>query len=186
MAALPQRHAAADTSPRPPAAAIDELMQRLAQVPESNASFSEDKILAMLTIPLHSTGQLRYRRPAHLEKITQEPQPESLVVDGNRLTLTEANQAPRVIELDSEPTIRALVDAIRGTLSGDLAALRRSYTVIMAGSVSDWRLTLTPTDARVAQLVTRTTIAGTGAALHLVQTVQANGDEMRMTISPGP
>jgi hypothetical protein len=185
-AALPQRRAVAQASPHPPAAPIDELMQKLAQVAESDASFAEDKILAMLTIPLHSTGQLRYRRPAHLEKITHEPQLESLVVDGNRLTLTEANQAPRVIELDSEPAIRALVDAIRGTLSGDLAALRRSYNVVMAGSVSDWRLTLTPTDPRVARLVTRTTIAGAGTALRLVQTVQANGDEMRMTISPGP
>ena len=167
-------------------AAIDELMQKLAQVTESDASFTEDKILAMLTIPLHSTGRLRYRRPSHLEKITQEPQPESLVVDGNRLTLTEANQAPRVIELDSEPAIRALVDAIRGTLSGDLAALRRSYNVVVAGNESDWRLTLTPTNPRVARLVTRTMIAGAGTALHLVQTVQANGDEMRMTISPSP
>jgi hypothetical protein len=161
-------------------------MQVLAGVTESDASFAEDKILAMLTVSLHSTGRLRYRRPAHLEKLTLEPQPESLMVDGSRLTLTEANQAPRVIELDSEPAIRALVDAIRGTLSGDLAALRRSYTVIMAGGISDWRLTLTPTDPRVARLVTRTMIAGTGKALRQVQTMLGNGDETRMTISPGP
>ena len=53
------------------------------------------------------------------------------MVDGNRLTLTEADETPRVIDLDGEPAIRALVDAIRGTLSGDLSALRRSYTVTM-------------------------------------------------------
>ena len=75
----------------------------------------------MLNRPLRATGRLLYRRPAHLEKITLEPQPESLVVDGNRLTLTEASEAPRVIDLDGEPAIRAMVDAIRGTLSGDLA-----------------------------------------------------------------
>jgi hypothetical protein len=161
-------------------------MQKLAQVSESDASFTEDKFIAMLTIPLHSTGLLRYRRPAHLEKITLKPQTESLVVDGNHLTLTEANQPSRIIDLDSEPSIRALVDAIRGTLSGDLAALRHSYTVIMAGGISDWRLTLTPRDPHVARLASRTTIAGTGTALRLVQTMQANGDEMRMTISPGP
>ena len=161
-------------------------MQMLARVPESSATFAEVKVLAMLTRPLRATGRLLYRRPAYLEKVTLEPQPERLVVDGNRLTLTEVNEAPRIIDLDAEPAIRALVDAIRGTLSGDLVALRRSYAVTMEGGVSDWRLTLTPLDSGVARLVTRTTIVGAGTALRLVQTTQANGDEMRMTIGPAP
>ena len=65
-------------------------MRMLAGVPQSSASFAEVKVLAMLNRPLRATGRLVYRRPAHLEKITLEPQPESLVVDGDRLTLTEA------------------------------------------------------------------------------------------------
>jgi outer membrane lipoprotein-sorting protein len=174
---LLRRHAKAE-------AAIDELMQALARIPESHAAFTEDKTLAVLTRPLHATGRLYYRRPAHLEKITLEPQTERLVVDGNRLTLVEPDAAPRMIDLDAEPAIRALVDAIRGTLSGDLPALRRSYAVIMQGSLASWRLTLTPTDPRVARLIVRTTIEGAGTALQLVQTTQANGDEIRMTIRP--
>jgi outer membrane lipoprotein-sorting protein len=165
-------------------AAIDELMQMLARTTESQASFTEQKTLAMLTRPLNASGRLSYRRPGHLEKITLEPQAESLVVDGNRLTVTEPGAAPRVIDLDAEPAIRALVDAIRGTLSGDLPALRRSYAVTMEGSVANWRLTLIPTDPGVARLIARTTIDGSGTAMHLVHTTQANGDEMRMTISP--
>ncbi len=158
----------------------------LAQVEESNARFDEIRTFAMLTRPLRATGRLQYRRPAQLAKITEQPQPESLVVDGGRLTLTEADAPPRVIALASEPVIRALVDAIRGTLSGDLAALRQSYAVTMEGTVSGWRLTLVPSNQSVARLVTRTVIEGSGTALHLVQTTQANGDEMRMTISATP
>ena len=56
----------------------------LARVPESNATFVEVKTLAMLTRPLRASGRLAYRRPAHLEKITLEPQAESLVVDGDK------------------------------------------------------------------------------------------------------
>ena len=180
---LPWARAAAEPSPQRPEVAIDELMQMLAQVPESSASFTEVKVTRNADPTAASLpGRLLYRRPAHLEKITLEPQTERLVVDGNRLTLTEANETPRVIDLDAEPAIRALVDAIRGTLSGDLAALRRSYAVTMEGGVSDWRLTLTPIGPGVARLVTRTTIDGAGTALRLVQTTQANGDEMRMTI----
>ena len=165
---------------------INDLMQMLARIPERRASFTEEKTLAMLTRPLSATGQLFYRRPAHLEKITLEPQAESLVVDGNRLALTAPGGPPRVIDLDTEPAIRALVDAIRGTLAGDLPALRRSYAVIMEGSVANWRLTLTPTDASVARLILRTTIEGAGTAILVVQTTQANGDRTRMTIRPNP
>jgi hypothetical protein len=158
-------------------------MQMLASVPASNASFTEVKILAMLNRPMRSTGRLLYRRPAHLEKITLEPQAESLVVDGDRLTLTEVGAAPRVIDLNGEPVIHALVDAVRGTLAGDAAVLRRSYAVAMEGTLANWRLTLVPSDARVARVVVSTTVEGNGTALRTVLTTQSNGDEMRMTIS---
>jgi hypothetical protein len=166
--------------------ALDELMQMLARVPESHASFEEVRVLAMLTRPLRATGRLSYRRPAHLEKITLEPQADHLVVDGDRLTMTQGDQPPRVIDLDADPVVRALVEAIRGTLSGDLAALRRSYAVTMEGTVSNWRLTLVPTDPRVARLIASTTIEGVATAVRLVQTMQANGDVTRMTLGPAP
>jgi hypothetical protein len=56
----------------------------------------------------------------------------------------------------------------------------------MEGSVANWRLTLTPTDASVARLILRTTIEGAGTAILVVQTTQANGDRTRMTIRPNP
>ena len=159
-------------------------MQMLARVQESHATFTEVKVMANLTRPLQGSGRLYYRRPSHLEKITREPQAESLVVDADRLTLAEGNEAPRTIDLNGEPVIRTLVDAVRGTLSGDLAALRRSYRVSMEGDIGGWRLTLIPTDSRVAQLIVSTTIDGAGTSLRTVQTAQTNGDTMRMTITP--
>jgi hypothetical protein len=174
----------ADPLPRPSEGAADSLMQMLARVQESQATFTEVKVLASLTRPLQSSGRLSYRRPSHLEKVTVEPLAESFVVDGDRLTFAEGGAAPRVIDLNAEPMIRALVDAIRGTLSGDLAALRRSYRVNLEGDVGAWRLTLIPTDPSVAQLIMSTTIEGAGTSLRVVQTRQINGDDMRMTITP--
>jgi hypothetical protein len=181
---LPPASATANPSPPPSAGAVDSLMQMLARVQESRATFTEVKAISGLTHPLRGSGRLFYRRPSHLEKVTLEPRAEQLVVDGNRLALAEGQAAPRVIDLDGEPLIRALVDAIRGTLSGDLAALRRSYGVGMEGAFAAWRLTLIPTDPTVAQLVLRTTIEGTGTSLRAVQTTLINGDDMRMTITP--
>jgi Outer membrane lipoprotein carrier protein LolA-like len=165
---------------------LDELMRRLAAVPERQAVFEEEKGIAGLTQPLRSTGRLVYRRPSHLEKITDPPHFESIVVDGERLLIKMGDEPPRSIDLDSYPEIGVLVDAVRGTLSGDLASLRRNYAVSMDGTLADWRLTLTPTDAKAQRFLREVTIAGAADEARIVRFVQANGDWSVMTIHPAP
>ena len=60
------------------------------------------------------------------------------------------------LRLNDYPAIRAFVESIRGTLAGDLAALRRYYRVELEGTWSDWRLHLLPADQQMAELVLRT------------------------------
>jgi len=161
-------------------------MERLARVPERRATFLETKSIAGLTAPLHVSGTLYYRRPDHIEKITTQPRPEILLVDGERLSLTENNAPARVLDLDSQPAIRALVDAIRGTLSGDLVMLRRTYRVEMAGDLNSWRLNLTPLDPQLVRWVRMIVIYGEGSRLTFVRTIQTNGDESQMTVNTMP
>jgi hypothetical protein len=159
-------------------------MRGLASVTESRAAFTEVKSLSALSVPLTSTGTLYYRRPSYFEKDTIAPAAERLVVDGDRLTLIEGAETPRVIDLGGEPALRAAVDAIRGTLSGDAALLSRSYRLGLAGDLASWQLTLTPMAPNVATLVRQVIIDGAGPAVRAVRTIQANGDESRMTLVP--
>jgi hypothetical protein len=159
-------------------------MRRLAEVPERRATFQEEKTIAALTQPLRSNGRLVYRRPSYLEKITYPPHPESLVVDGERLVVIMGDEPPRSIDLESYPEVGVLVDAVRGTLAGDLPGLRRNYAVRMDGTLANWRLILTPTDQRVARLLREVTIEGAGDDARTVQIVQANGDRSLMTVRP--
>ena len=164
---------------------IAELMQRLAARPGSHASFREEKHLAALSAPIETSGRLLYIRPSYLEKITLTPAPEQLVVNGDRLTITHApGQPAQTVDLASQPAIRALVETVRGTLSGDLPSLQRYYRVSLAGTARDWQLTLTPTDSTVARFVREVRIDGSGADLREVDTVQRNGDSSRMLIEP--
>lgn len=171
--------AVAETSHR----TIGELMQLLAQVAESRSTFTEVKTIAVLTVPLRASGVLYYRRPDYFEKTTTQPQLERLVVDGDRLTMSTGDEPARVVDLDSQPMIRGLVDAIRGTLAGELAVLQRVYRVEMEGDLTGWRLALTPTDSAVGRAVSRIVIEGRQDSLQFIHTIQANGDESRMTIS---
>lgn len=161
-------------------------MAGLAAVPERRATFQETRHFAALDQPLISTGHLLYRRPGYLAKTTDWPQPESLVVDGGKLVLTEGNEPPRVLDLGGIPELRTLVDAIRGPLAGDLAALRRAFTVTAAGVAGGWILDLVPLDARAARLLQRAQVSGRETEVTTVRLVQANGDEQQMKIRPLP
>ncbi len=165
---------------------VAELMARLAAVPERRATFHETRRFSALDRPLESTGRLLYRRPGHVEKLTTWPEPESLVIDGDRLVLTSGNEPPRVVDLSGQPELRTLVEAIRGPLSGDLAALQRAFTVRAEGTPGAWRLDLSPLDPRAARFLRRVGIAGAGADVQEVLLVQANGDEQRTQITAAP
>jgi Outer membrane lipoprotein carrier protein LolA-like len=158
-------------------------MRRLAGVRQSRALFTEEKTLAALRMPLHSSGRLAYRRPDRLEKITDWPREEVLAVRAGQLTLT-TDGATRTIDLATEPAIGALVEAILGTLAGDLNGLRRWYHVGATGTPADWHLTLQPRTPAVAQLLREVAVSGSGPRLTRLRTVQANGDVSVMTITP--
>lgn len=162
------------------------LMAGLAAVTERRATFQEIRRFAALDQPLISAGRLLYRRPGYLEKTTTWPQPESLVVDGGRLVLTGPTDPPRVLDLGSQPEVRTLLDAVRGPLAGDLAALRRAFTVTVSGTMEDWTLDLVPTDPRAGRLLRRAQVSGRGAEVAVVLLVQTNGDEQQMTMRPIP
>ncbi len=162
---------------------LAELMARLAQPASRGGSFVEDKTIGALTTPLQSTGRLSYAKPSRLEKLTSFPQQESLLVDGNRLIINGGAEPPRVVELDGQPELRALVDTIRGALSGDLTLLQRLYDVAGTGTLADWHLVLHPRDPAIAKLVREVDIDG-GADVRMIRTISPNGDTDTLRITP--
>jgi hypothetical protein len=120
-----------------------------------------------------------------LEKNTDGPVAEHLVVDGNRLFLQKpAENLDRSLWIDQMPEVQALVESIRGTLAGDLPALERHYSVGLDGSAEKWRLTLVPLSRRVQTFLKVVRLEGEGGDIRLVETVEANGDTSRMLIEP--
>jgi outer membrane lipoprotein-sorting protein len=162
---------------------LADLMTQLAAIPERHVTFREEKHFAALDTPLISQGQLIYRRPAHLEKITTAPDPETLVVDGDRLTFTANNAAPQSFRFSRHPEVGTLVDAVRGTLAGDLSVLESHYHISAAGSLAAWHLVLQPADPDVRHLVRDIAIDGTGTDIRDFLTTQTNGDEQIVTIA---
>jgi len=75
-----------------------------------------------------------------------------------------------------------LIESIRATRAGDLAALQRHYDVQVDGTREEWSLTLKPLDSRVADYVSSIALAGSGPRVSRMVVHEAGGDRSVMEI----
>ncbi len=162
---------------------VGELMGDLARHRGGRAKFVEKKYIALLDKPLVSTGEMTYSAPGRLEKRTLTPKPETVVLDGEVLSI-ERDKQKLTINLSIQPEALAFIDSIRGTLTGNRAALERNYFLHLAGGSDKWTLTLLPSEPKIAALVQRITVSGAHGQVRSIEYLQADGDRSLLTIEP--
>ena len=157
---------------------------------ERHARFSERKFSTLLKAPIESSGTLIFRAPDILEKLTSEPQRESVRIEGNTVTYEGApvrgRTQRRTFALSEAPLLAALIESLRATLAGDLPALRRHYQVswIAPQTAQGWQVLLVPRDRSLLEAVSRVVLRGAGSELGAVEIVEANGDLTLLNITP--
>jgi hypothetical protein len=163
---------------------IERLMHDLGQVKVARGRFVERKDLAILTAPLESSGTLLYTAPSRLEKHTLSPRAESLVLEGDRLTMvSKSPERRRTVLLQDYPAISVFVESIRSTLAGDLTLLRRFYEVTLDGEERKWRLVLKPSDPKMQELISEIRIGGSRSWIGSVEFLEPGGNRSVMTIT---
>ncbi len=162
---------------------LPDLMNLLAQQKSGKASFVEKKYMDFLDKPLESSGELSFEAPDRLEKRTLKPRTESMLLDGDKLTIAMHEKKPLSVRLQDQPVVAAMVDSIRSTLSGDRVALEKNYAVEFSGVSAKWQLTLTPVNRAVAKIVRQIQIGGMDANIKTIRFEQTDGDRMEMAIS---
>lgn len=169
----------------PASAAFDigQLMGELAKHKGGRAKFVEKKYLAILDKPVVSTGEMTYTAPDRLEKRTLTPKIETLLLDKDILSI-EREKQKLSINLANQPEALAFVDSIRGTLSGNRAALEKNYALHLAGNADKWVLTLLPSDQKIASMVQRITVTGNKNQVRVIEYLQADGDRAVLNIDP--
>jgi len=164
---------------------LDELLHLLAMRQHGRVDFVEQHFLALLKRPVESYGELIYDAPNRLEKRTLEPRPESLLLEGNILTVRRGLHV-HVLDLQAYPQILPFIESIRATLSGDRAALEGAFRVEYDGTLARWALILVPREAQVAKTVSQVRIDGSRATLFSVEILEADGDRSLMTLRERP
>lgn len=160
---------------------LQELMKALAQRQHGEVSYEETDYLAVLDRPLQSSGVLIYDAPGHLEKRTLKPKKESLILEGDELTVRRGHRTYRM-QMSAYPQVAPLVDAMRDTLAGNEAALEKVFKVGFTGTADDWKLELAPLDEEVARKVSRVQIMGAHDEIRTVAILEVGGDRSVMTL----
>ena len=164
--------------------ALEDVMRQLAAVPAVEATFQEQKTLALLREPLLSSGRLYYRAPNYLRKQTLQPQPEEYEVDDHWLMIETPSDGRRQFDLNGYPQLRPFVEAIRATLAGDQATLEQYYRLEFQGTTATWSLQLSPREPEFARFLSAIIIRGRAAWIDSMEMLEANGDRSLLTVHP--
>jgi hypothetical protein len=77
-----------------------------------------------------------------------------------------------------------IVEAIRGTLTGNREALERNFSATVTGQPQRWTLELVPIEPRLRELVKFVQLGGHQASVREVIVAMADGDRSVMSIEP--
>ena len=159
------------------------LMALLGKAKSGEATFVETRRIEMLDRTLQSSGRLSFKAPDSFVRETLKPRHEMLAVEGNTLTMTLGDRS-RTMQLDASPEAAVIVEAIRGTLTGNRATLERLFETTVSGDASGWMLKLVPRDLRLRGQVSAVEVSGREGVAHEVLVQLADGDRSVMTIEP--
>ena len=157
------------------ASPLDALLAELAVQQHSELRYTEQRHDALLGVPLHSEGILRYRAPDYLQKTIERGGAGSFVIEGDQLRVQRGERLHE-LALDSHPLLMAMATALRATLAGDRAALEAQFSLQLEGGRDDWQLRLRPRQREVARVLLELRIHGSGAQIRRIETEERSGD----------
>lgn len=160
-----------------------QLMQTLAQVKSGVATFTEQRTVSVLERTLESSGRLSFEAPDTFVRETLKPRREKVAVVGNLVTMSQGERS-RSLALDSVPEASVIIEAIRGTLTGNRNALERHFQASVSGNAQRWALELVPRDFHLREQVASVRVSGSRALVREVVVALADGDRSVMHIEP--
>lgn len=159
------------------------LMQRMAQRKAGTARFTEERVVGGIDGPLRSSGTLSFSAPDRFERQNLHPVKETLQIQGRTLLLRRGGRT-RQMDVDAVPELGALLEALRGTLTGDAALLQKHFRTQLSGGEAKWVLLLEPLDARLAQQLAQIEVVGRGSDVHSIALQMRGGDRSLMLLEP--
>ncbi len=165
-------------------ALLKSVMNRLSLVTTAKANFTEQRFSKLLDAPTESNGTLVYTAPNRFEKHTLKPVEERMSVERDMVTLEQvARKQKRSIFIGQNPALTAIIDGMRGALSGNLPALQQNFLVTAQGNAAIWRISMVPLEAKQLGYVRTINVSGKEDVIESIEIQQADGDRSIMSMT---
>ncbi|MBL8730047.1 MAG: outer membrane lipoprotein carrier protein LolA [Planctomycetes bacterium] len=152
------------------------------------ATFREDKHVALLALPLQSEGRLYFfRREAseagrqpegYLARIVTAPEPSTVTITPRELRL-QNRDGTEVIDLSRSDKVRTFITSLVHVFAGDETALVKTYRVdytLDEHDVAVWALTLVPRVEPLDKMLKHLRLVGRGETVERIEIAEPNGD----------
>ena len=158
-----------------------EILRQVSAAVTPEIGFREVRTTRLLKSPLVSSGRLRYAPPGRLERETQKPIAETVVIDGMQVTI-DRDGTRTELSLPGGTALAALVQTLRAVLGGEVSELDALYRTSAQGSLEHWTLVLEP--RMVEGTVRSIRLSGTAGKVNEIEVLERNGDKTVTTLVP--
>ncbi|NOY15803.1 MAG: hypothetical protein GXP23_02505 [Gammaproteobacteria bacterium] len=160
---------------------LENLMRSMAAVKNRVVVYKEEKQMEVLEDSLYSEGRLEFIVPNKLIRCVIKPVKICYTIDSRQLTIEKAGKI-QTRSLDNFPLVRVFVESFRAVLAGDLATLKKHYSIIFTGDLVAWEITLRPKDKKLTTYVKKIELSGVGDDIQSYIVEDSNGDLTRMQL----
>ncbi len=192
-AETPSATPAPATTIAPPAASpanhpgdgIAEMWQYLASIDTMASRFHEEKFLALMSKPLPAEGRYYYRRPDYLVRIVDAPYRETIVMQGDSLTIDHRDLNTReTIDFQQQPLARAITQHLLWLFGGNKELIDTHYiTASQSVEENNFLLELSPRREPLNQIIDKIQIwVNRDRNAFKVQIVEMGGDLTVLTL----
>ncbi len=169
---------------------FDDLMGMLAEHPRFTADFTEQRSSFLLARPIELEGQIRFDAEKSLEKVVKSPFEERITIDSSAVAIERVNSEGKAAtvqrtryDLANYPFLAKAVQGVSNVFAGDKQLLEELYDHELSGSAQQWELVLTPKGEKLAEFIESITIRGSGGVIDYIHSLEADGDESKLTLN---
>ena len=157
---------------------VASLLSAFAKMPGLEASFSEEKHIALLAKPLTSRGRLFFAHPGSLLRRVEAPELSEVVISKDSLRVRD-KAGEQTMDLRARKDIRPFIESLTWILAGDRAALEKVYAISFVPETPSaaWQLSLKPKVSPLNQLLRVLQIRGRGMFVEQIEVIEASGDK---------
>lgn len=154
------------------------LLSAFSKMPGLEASFSEEKHIALLAKPLTSRGKLFFAHPGLLLRRVEAPELSEVVISKDSLRVRD-KAGEQTLDLRARADIRPFVESLTWILAGDRTALEKIYAMSFRAESAGapWQLTLKPKVAPLSHLIASLVIRGHGMFVETIEVLETGGDK---------